>query len=105
MKNNLLIALFFLSVYNIMAQKGSITGKVTTAEGTALAYANITLNKTTLGTETSSEGTFILSDIPAGRYILSVSEIGYKKRNTPVVVKPNETLQLPVIILNEAVEA
>jgi outer membrane receptor protein involved in Fe transport len=45
----------------------------------SIAFANIVVKGTTTGTKTDSKGYYFLKDLPAGKFTLLVSAIGYKE--------------------------
>jgi hypothetical protein len=59
---------------------GTVRGMVTDAEtGAPLAFANVTVMGTRFGATTSTEGTYVITDVPAGAYyVLQASCMGYK---------------------------
>ncbi len=76
------------------AIKGSIRGQVIDEEsGVAVEYATIVLRspdgeKQITGTVTEGDGSFRLSDIPAGKYQLALSFIGYQERVVDIETTP-----------------
>lgn len=56
--------------------KGSVMDK---RSGQPLPLVNIVLEGTALGVATGADGSYIITDIPAGEYNLTVSMMGYKK--------------------------
>ncbi len=78
----IILFLLFVSSYSHLSiaqtEKKSIKGKVidaTTKE--PLPFVNVFLANTTIGTSTSIDGSFVISGVPAGKYDLIVSTIGY----------------------------
>jgi hypothetical protein len=75
----------------IHAQKstGSIVGKVTSAkDGHPLAYANVIVMGTTLGSMSLQDGSYNIKDVPAGRYAVKAMMMGFKaveKKNVVVI--------------------
>jgi Fe(3+) dicitrate transport protein len=65
--------------------KASLSGSVNSAQGTALEGAHIQVQNTLLGANTDSEGRFIIRDIPAGEYTLTITHLGYQSQ----IVKVN----------------
>lgn len=75
--------LFFLSSLAAHSQK-LLTGTVLDADkATPIPKASIFLNNTSVGTTANEEGKFELY-IPAGRFELIVSSIGYQTHNQPI---------------------
>jgi hypothetical protein len=71
--------LFLLSLGNVFAQEGTIRGNLYDKEtGEPIIFANIVLEDTNFGITTDIDGFFNLSGIPAGKYVLLASYIGYE---------------------------
>jgi len=89
--------------------KGSIKGEVVDAKGgAAVEYATIVLltadgSKQITGTVSEAGGAFKLSDVPAGKYQMKVSFIGYEEVSVPGVetTPKNPDLDLGQIKLGE----
>ena len=74
----LVIYLLILFVPQIFSQTFSVSGKITDKEtGLALAYANVRVLNSSLGTASNHEGEYEIK-LPAGKYKLITSYIGYK---------------------------
>ncbi|WP_448698538.1 carboxypeptidase-like regulatory domain-containing protein [Mucilaginibacter sp. AW1-3] len=70
-----------------LAQDGSITGKVTSADlQMPLAKASVFLSNATYGTSTESDGTFALRGLKPGQYELVVSYVGYDSYHKTLMV-------------------
>lgn len=82
--------------------QNNVTGSVNNAENKGIPYATVKLMRTdsilVKGAITDSLGTFSLSNIQAGNYLLSFSSIGYKGKFYPIVME-NKPLSLSPIIL------
>ncbi len=82
----------------IHAQKstGSIVGKVTSAkDGHPLAYANVIVMGTTLGSMSLQDGSYNSKDVPAGRYAVKAMMMGFEaveKKN--IAVRAGEVTEL-----------
>lgn len=75
---------FFLSLAAPLLAQKLLSGLVLDAEkGSPVPKASVFLNNTSVGTTADDEGRFRLS-VPAGRYELIVSSVGYATQNTPV---------------------
>ena len=81
----LLLLLLLTVAVATQAQTGAfkLTGTVTDEKGAALPGANVTVQKTTVGTTTDANGKFALS-VPNGQVVLVVSSIGYIRKTVPV---------------------
>jgi hypothetical protein len=64
-------------------QTGTLSGKVTTAEGVVIPNAAITVTNTATNASqkvlSSSDGSFTVNDLPAGTYRVDVETAGYKR--------------------------
>lgn len=83
-----------LSHFNILAQTGTIAGKVSDIVGKPLVNATISLDSTTYGTTTDASGHYVLKKIPVGNYLLQFSYVGFHTIVKEVNVRANETSQL-----------
>ncbi|HET7361657.1 MAG TPA: TonB-dependent receptor, partial [Salinimicrobium sp.] len=79
--------------------KGKIKGKVISVEGSPLFGVNVLLKNTTYGTATKNDGSFLLKDIPVGKYTLRVSFVGFQTKEREVWVREGETTNLGAITL------
>jgi iron complex outermembrane recepter protein len=73
---------------------GNIRGHMQSETGEALAGITIRLENTSYGTATDKQGDFDIKNIPAGRYTLLASGIGYEDSRQEISVKPGETIFL-----------
>ena len=103
-----LLAAFFIFSISIVAQDGSIRGRITSQiNGQPLHGVSIqlaTLNRTA---ETDDNGDFSFSNIPAGRYTLITHIEGFSDQTRAVAVIAGETLtadfQMSILSLREEV--
>ena len=68
------------------AQTGSVTGKVTKADGSPLGYANVIIVGTTMGAMTLADGKYTITAVPPGTYTVRAMMMGYKAVEKPGVV-------------------
>ena len=68
------------------APTGSIAGRVVDEEGTAVAGAQIYLERPALGTQTRSNGEYVLTRVPPGSYTLHARLLGYRPETANVTV-------------------
>ncbi len=92
-KISALAILIFLTLH-VLAQTGSIKGRVTEQDNQPLPGASVYLKDTQIGTATNGNGYFVLSNVPAGQYTLVVSSIGYTTVTKTVEVQENTTVHL-----------
>lgn len=86
MKASLFNFLFFILLQNSF---GQVTGKITTADGQPIAFANVLLlnsidTSLVKATLTDDKGDFRLQNINPGKYILRLSSIGYQTFDSPI---------------------
>ncbi len=95
-----LLLFCFLST-SVFAQTGSISGKVTAGTET-VSYATVMLKDTPWGTPTNEQGRYKLDKIPAGRYELLVSAIGFKQvlRTVQVTAGTDTNLDISISAAN-----
>ncbi|MCB0397515.1 MAG: TonB-dependent receptor [Flavobacteriales bacterium] len=75
------------------ASDGVIKG-VILSEGTAVAYANVGLEGTSLGNAADVNGHFEITSVPAGTYTLFVSAVGYGPLKKDVTIRSGEVVQV-----------
>lgn len=82
---------------------GSIKGRVVEAETSEpLPAANVVLVGTQLGVVTDVEGYYHFTKVPAGKYTLEVSYIGFQKTNIDVQVTASKTATYDVKMSGDA---
>ena len=98
-KRSLLLSLVLLLA--IIAQAGSVTGKLVDSKTKAgLDYVNVVLfnattNKMVKGASTASGGNFNFLNIPMGKYLLKATFVGYSQLELPIIIdakRPELTL-------------
>jgi iron complex outermembrane recepter protein len=67
-------------------QNGTITGKVLDTHGAAVASAQVFIDRTTLGTLTRADGSYSISDVPAGSHLLRTRLIGFRPDSASITV-------------------
>jgi TonB-dependent receptor len=85
---------------------GEIFGKVfDSSTNEELIGANILLEGTTIGAASDLNGNFIIKNVPAGKYSLTASMIGYSKITiTELEIKSDEKKKLDIALVSEAFE-
>ncbi|MDO5981421.1 TonB-dependent receptor [Flavivirga spongiicola] len=98
-KKLLLLLTIIFSATFVYGQRGKIKGKVISRQGYEIANANISIKKTGTGTMTNSFGDYLIENIKSGNYTLKVTFVGYKSEEVLVLVKSNQTTNVPTITL------
>src|SRR5882672_9154131 len=79
---------------------GRLSGTVSDASGARVSGAHISLHSPLSGrqtrTLTDDQGQFQFENVPYGSYVLGVSASGFASSTTPVEVRSNVAVQLPV---------
>lgn len=90
--SSVLAILFFAVAAN--AQNGQLQGFIKTSDGKPAAEVYVQLKETRKGTISKADGSYMLSNIPAGKYTLIVSFIGLQTIQKPVEVTGGATNSL-----------
>lgn len=97
-KTTIMLSLFMiLTCVSISASTGKIHGIVTDAEsGKPIPGATVMIEGTIKGGSTDSNGHFIIDGLSYGRYIISVTLIGYSKKTKEIQLFQNHTDELEI---------
>jgi outer membrane receptor for ferrienterochelin and colicins len=97
----LIIVLLGMSDYLSAAE---LSGRVISAvNGLPIIGANVTIQGTKYGTATNDKGIFILQNIPAGEYQLTIDFIGYKLSSSPILNITEKDPEIITFIMEEDV--
>ena len=89
--------------------QGTLKGKVTDVKGEAVIGANVFLSGTTMGAATDFDGNYVIKNVPAGSYTLTVSAVGFKSKEFSIslssgaVLEQNVTLEEDVLQMESVV--
>ena len=87
MKNVILLIAVLLSV-SVFAQKGTFRGFVYEKNNEApIPFANVSLKGTSIGRPTNTDGYFQILDVPAGKYTVVVSFLGFKTEEREITIR------------------
>jgi iron complex outermembrane receptor protein len=92
-----IILLGILSL-NAYGQNGKIKGLVTDQKGNPIEFANISIKDTSKGAISSVSGSFEVSGLPEGQFIVTASSIGFETISKTITIKSSETLRLSFIL-------
>lgn len=67
-------------------QAGTITGRVVDEHGAPIVSAQVFIDKTTLGSLTRGDGTYIVGQVPAGTHLLRTRLIGFRPESATVSI-------------------
>ncbi|TDO20753.1 TonB-dependent receptor [Pedobacter duraquae] len=105
MKKILLSLLLFFTAICAGAQGvGSITGKITTPDNKPAPFATLSIKGTMLNSATDSLGYYTIAQIPGGKYVLTVSGIGFYPTNKQFVVVAGVSQTVNVTIRSKSNE-
>lgn len=91
----ILTFLFFFAVVFGWSQEGTLKGTLTDGE-LPVPYANIFLKGTKKGTATDENGTYKISSLAPGKYVLIASAIGYGTKRTSFLIGKEEVVTLNI---------
>jgi len=91
-----LIIFLFISIFRLSAQtsSGSLHGNIVSFDNEPIPNANIVLQNTALKTTTDLNGNFNFKNVPAGTYVLIVSNVGYTAKRQNLVIETGKKLKL-----------
>lgn len=91
----LLFALFSIATYS---QNGSISGTLTDKEfnDEPLAFANILIKGTTIGTTSDDNGQYQFTDLKPGAYNIEFSFVGYQTQTIATTVEAGKTTTIDI---------
>lgn len=78
--------------FSIILPGESVSGLITSTEGTALSGVNVWLPELQTGAATDYDGNYLISDIPAGTYRLEISSIGFQPLIRKITVTGDMTM-------------
>ncbi|MFD2873180.1 TonB-dependent siderophore receptor [Mucilaginibacter ximonensis] len=96
----MLVACSFVKADDIT--NGKISGIVTTSDGKPAAMVTVALSELNRSTVTKDDGSFIISNIKPGTYLLRVSFVGTEKQEKKVTVQPGKTTLVEFVLKENA---
>lgn len=97
-----LLAVWFLS-FGINAQEtAEIRGKILDEDNEPIAFASVYIESLRKGTTSDENGTYILTGIPYGSWLLSASGVGYASENRKIeIAEPVVTINFKLAFDNQ----
>ena len=104
MSHRIISCFIFLYSFLCFSQEYSVGGILIDSNKGAIAYANVIITdskalKPLLGTSTNESGVFILENIKAGKYTISITYLGFKSYSKEILIDRN--IDLGPVILEE----
>jgi len=96
-----LLTIFFVLPFTILAQNKTVKGKVTDENNAPLVGVNIIEKSAKKGTQTDKDGNFSLSVPGSGSVVLVVSSVGYASKTITVTGNDAGTVQLTKAALTQ----
>ncbi len=85
-------------------QTGTITGAVTTTDGSALSGAQVSIATLQMGTLANASGRFVIPAVPAGTHSVTAQLIGYTVETLEVTVQAGQTASVDFVLELSAIE-
>ncbi|PSL46264.1 iron complex outermembrane receptor protein [Chitinophaga niastensis] len=98
LKNLYLIISLVLINLTVLAQNGTIKGKINSADGQPAAFVTIGLKDTKKGTLTNEDGQFALKNVKPGAYTLVISYTGTKTLHNQVTVTADQITEVAYVM-------
>jgi Fe(3+) dicitrate transport protein len=98
----LFILIFSFIASSALCQTGIIKGMVRDKSGKPIVNATILLKNSAYGTATNEEGSFSLSEVPFGNYVLHFSYIGYASIEKNIQVEANGITEVSIEVEEKA---
>lgn len=97
---------FIFSAYGVHAETalkyGGVSGRIVNEVKETLPGASIYIKELQTGVISDINGFYTLPHLPAGKYTLHISYVGYKATETPIFISENKVLKQD-IVMNEGV--
>jgi len=94
LKSTFFVAVLSVCSLTVMAQHGTITGEVRTADGKPAPFVDITLQPGNTGTSADRQGHYQLNNIRTGKYTIVASFTGLKAQFQQVEVANDQTVTI-----------
>ncbi|TYA74353.1 TonB-dependent receptor [Seonamhaeicola marinus] len=85
MRKILALLLVMSCAYTALGQ-AALKGIIKNEANEAIPFANVYLQGTSIGASSNEDGTFILKDVPLGKYTITASTVGYYKSSQTINV-------------------
>ncbi len=89
------VGVLLVALSSAYAQTTTLSG-VARSGSKPVEFASVALSETTFGTQADSAGRFTLTNLPAGRYSLLVSAIGFKPYTRTIDARTDQPIRLSI---------
>ena len=98
-----LVAAVLISAPGVAAQTGTVTGQVIDAQtGDSIAGVVVYIASLRMGSRTNVHGRYLVLNVPAGTYPLTVAVVGYRTIQAQITVGGDQTIERNFAISEEA---
>ncbi len=87
--------IFSLQISLCLAQSGSLTGKITSADK-PVPFAYAAIEQLNLGSMADERGNFTLKNLPEGRFTLKTTSLGFMPASREVVISKNKSQHVEI---------
>ena len=94
---SLIVLVTVITCTTLLADNGKIRGKVIDVSSKEPLFgASLIIEGTSIGSSTDFEGEYLILQAPAGKHLLIVSYVGYKRKEIPVNIIVGQTLDIDI---------
>jgi iron complex outermembrane receptor protein len=97
----LILTVFLATSAMVLAQSGSVKGKIVDGKGLPLIGANVVIKGTTTGTITDIDGNYLIPKINAGQQTLVASFIGFAAQEVMVTIQNGQTATVNFTLIED----
>ena len=88
-RTSVFFTLLFLTFFVPLSHASTLTGRITDAStGDPLFGANVFLVGTSFGDAADEDGSYVLSNVPSGKYLIRATYIGYTTAEDSITLTP-----------------
>lgn len=99
-KSLFVVMVLMFNLIIVFAQSGILSGRVTDEDKMSLAGANVFIKELQKGATTNLNGEFKVLNLKEGKYVVTVSYIGYNPVEQEVVIRGRATTQVNIKMLS-----
>lgn len=100
-----ILLVFVILVSPIFSQTADINGIVKDSKTLLpLSYCSVSFQGTMFKTSSNTRGEFLFKKVPSGKYLITISHLGYKKYNRIIRVKDLNPINLEILLKSTPIE-